>query len=57
MYIYATHAQTSVIVCYEHRQLAEEQGWYYLEYREPDDQAVVGWDCYFEDRYKVLSSL
>ncbi len=50
MYIYVTHAQTSVIVCYVHRALAEEQGWGYLEYREPDDKTVADWDCYFTTR-------
>ncbi len=46
MYIYATHANTSVAVCAKHRELAEEQGWALLEYR----ARLPDWDCYFANR-------
>lgn len=50
MYIYVTYAQTSVAICQEHRQDAEDKGWSYLEYREPDDEMLVDWPCYFRTR-------
>ncbi|KKN08499.1 hypothetical protein LCGC14_1056170 [marine sediment metagenome] len=55
MWVYVTHTQTSIVTCAAHREDAEAQGWSFLEYREPTDSFVVGWDCYFEREYRGVT--
>lgn len=47
--IYVTFTNTSVAVCEQHRMLAQEKGWSFLEEQPRRDE----WPCYFSEFHQL----